>query len=156
MIHFANKRFIFSLLLTLLVLMILPVGCARAADNLDEAYRIAVSEAGPTTSALVESLDLSEFQDHFGITMTAEEEKLVRLALMTYSNGSILMHPVGINSVVYASIQDDPYVGNKNSKKFHHSWCSSVADIKEKNKVTFRSREEAVSAGYKPCKRCNP
>lgn len=49
-----------------------------------------------------------------------------------------------------------PYIGNKNSMKFHHAWCDSVKDMKEKNKVFFRDREEAESEGYVPCKRCEP
>ena len=75
---------------------------------------------------------------------------------MAYSNGAILVHPVGINSLEQATVIEDPYVGNKNSKKFHFSWCSSVADIKEKNKVTFSSSVEALEQGYTPCKRCKP
>ena len=43
-----------------------------------------------------------------------------------------------------------------NSKKFHYSWCSSVSDIKEKNKVPFSSVQAAEEAGYEPCKKCNP
>lgn len=55
------------------------------------------------------------------------------------------------------SVEDDyAYIGNANSKKFHYSWCSSVSDMKEKNKVPFSSRDEAINRGYKPCKRCNP
>lgn len=48
------------------------------------------------------------------------------------------------------------YVGNRNSKKFHHSWCSSVSDMKASNSVSFDSRSEAIDCGYKPCGRCNP
>lgn len=48
------------------------------------------------------------------------------------------------------------YIGNKNTKKFHYSWCSSVDDMKEKNKVSLSSREAAISKGYVPCKRCDP
>ena len=75
---------------------------------------------------------------------------------MTYSNGAILEHPKGTGDKALASLETDPYVGNKNSKKFHYSWCSSVSDIKEKNKITFSSREEAIEAKFVPCKRCNP
>ena len=49
-----------------------------------------------------------------------------------------------------------PYIGNRNSHKFHYAGCSSVDSMKEKNKVELQSREDAVSAGYIPCKRCNP
>ena len=49
-----------------------------------------------------------------------------------------------------------PYIGNANSLKFHHSWCSSVEDMAEHNKVPFDSREDAINAGYRPCQRCDP
>lgn len=46
------------------------------------------------------------------------------------------------------------YIGNKNSKKFHLSSCSSLP--KEENRVNFASREDAVNANYTPCGICNP
>lgn len=49
------------------------------------------------------------------------------------------------------------YVMNTNTKKFHKPYCGSVKDIKDKNKrETTMSREEIISQGYTPCKRCNP
>ena len=48
------------------------------------------------------------------------------------------------------------FIGNKNTKKFHSPGCDSVNDMKDSNKVEFATREEAVDAGYVPCKRCNP
>lgn len=48
------------------------------------------------------------------------------------------------------------YIGNKNTKKFHKSSCSSVGKMNESNKVGFDSRSAAISAGYDPCKNCNP
>jgi len=53
-------------------------------------------------------------------------------------------------------IVECPYIGNRNSKKFHHYWCSGVGDMKEENKVCLQSREEAIAGGYVPCKRCDP
>ena len=49
-----------------------------------------------------------------------------------------------------------PYIGNRNSKKLHYADCPSVDDMKDKNKVEFYSRDEAINQGYEPCKRCNP
>jgi len=49
-----------------------------------------------------------------------------------------------------------PYIGNRNSKKFHHHWCSSVDQMNEGNKVCFQTRDQAIAEGYVPCKRCNP
>ena len=49
------------------------------------------------------------------------------------------------------------YILNTNTKKFHYPYCSSVKDMKEKNKrETTQSREEIIEQGYQPCKRCNP
>lgn len=49
------------------------------------------------------------------------------------------------------------YVLNTNTKKFHYPTCSSVDDMKEKNKQIYTgSREEVINMGYVPCKWCNP
>lgn len=49
------------------------------------------------------------------------------------------------------------YVLNKNTHKFHVPSCSSVDTIKDKNREdTTMSRDEVISAGYVPCKRCKP
>ena len=46
------------------------------------------------------------------------------------------------------------YIGNKNSKVFHRSSCSSLP--KEKNRIYFDSRQEAIEASFKPCGNCQP
>lgn len=49
------------------------------------------------------------------------------------------------------------YVLNTNTHKFHVPSCSSVETIKKKNrKDVNESREQIISEGYAPCKRCNP
>lgn len=48
------------------------------------------------------------------------------------------------------------YIGNKNSKVFHKSDCSSVYNMKKENKVELSSRDDAISQGYKPCGNCKP
>lgn len=48
------------------------------------------------------------------------------------------------------------YIGNRNSKVFHRPTCKSVKAMKDKNKVAFASRDDAISIGYKPCKNCKP
>lgn len=50
------------------------------------------------------------------------------------------------------------YIGNKNSKVFHYTDCSSVKRMNESNKVYFNNvtRDEVISKGYKPCGNCNP
>lgn len=46
------------------------------------------------------------------------------------------------------------YIGNKNSKKFHRPDCKPLPYLA--NQVVFDSREDALIAGYIPCKKCHP
>lgn len=49
------------------------------------------------------------------------------------------------------------YIANKNTYKFHHTWCSSVEAMKEKNKWYYSgTREELIGMGYESCGYCNP
>lgn len=49
------------------------------------------------------------------------------------------------------------YILNTNTKKIHYPSCSSVGDIKAKNRDEFTGdRQELIDKGYSPCKRCNP
>lgn len=48
------------------------------------------------------------------------------------------------------------YIGSANSNKFHKSTCRFAKNIKNNNKVSFKSRSEAIDQGYTPCKVCNP
>jgi hypothetical protein len=48
------------------------------------------------------------------------------------------------------------YVSSKNSKVFHKSTCTWAKKIKPENLISYSSRDEAINAGKKPCKSCNP
>lgn len=49
------------------------------------------------------------------------------------------------------------YILNTNTKKFHIPSCSSVKQIREKNKKTYTgNRKDVISQGYSPCKKCDP
>ena len=49
------------------------------------------------------------------------------------------------------------YILNTNKKKFHYPACSSVKQMKDKNKRVFTgSRENVITQGYEPCQKCNP
>lgn len=48
------------------------------------------------------------------------------------------------------------YIGNRRTRKFHRSGCSSVGQMNEKNMVEFDNREDAIAERYVPCKRCYP
>lgn len=46
------------------------------------------------------------------------------------------------------------YIGNVNSHVFHDTSCKTLP--KEKNRIYFDSRQEAVDANFKPCGNCKP
>ena len=53
--------------------------------------------------------------------------------------------------------QETTYVLNTNTMKFHYPSCSSVDQMKEKNKEIYTgNREDIINMGYMPCRRCNP
>lgn len=46
------------------------------------------------------------------------------------------------------------YIGNKNSKIFHTDICTGLP--KKQNQTIFSSKEDALNAGYRACRSCNP
>ena len=52
---------------------------------------------------------------------------------------------------------EQTYILNKNTKKFHLPSCDSAGKIKEKNRGEFTGdRAALLERGFSPCKRCNP
>lgn len=60
------------------------------------------------------------------------------------------------NTTSNTNQSETSYIGNTNTKKFHRPGCSYVSTISPEHVVSFSNRAAAVSAGYIPCKRCNP
>lgn len=46
------------------------------------------------------------------------------------------------------------YVASKNGTKYHLPWCGSAKQIKEENKIWFKTKAEAEGAGYTPAANC--
>ncbi len=56
-----------------------------------------------------------------------------------------------------STAEEQDYIVNKNTGKFHYPDCSSVKRMKESNKRAVRaSREQMLADGYSPCGNCNP
>ena len=61
------------------------------------------------------------------------------------------------NAASAASSDAQDYVLNTNTKKFHYPSCSSVNQMKKKNRQDYHgTRDELISSGYEPCGKCNP
>lgn len=53
--------------------------------------------------------------------------------------------------------QDETYILNVRSKKFHRPDCASVDSMRAENRESFHgSREALIEQGYAPCGSCNP
>lgn len=53
-----------------------------------------------------------------------------------------------------AVIVDNKIKGNRNSKIYHLRGCPNYDDLKETNIVWFRTKDEAVSAGFRKARNC--
>ncbi len=62
------------------------------------------------------------------------------------------------SSTIVQEQQDDAitYVLNTNTKKIHYESCSSVNQMKDKNKAYTDNYDGAIAQGYNPCGKCNP
>ena len=73
-----------------------------------------------------------------------------------YSGSSSGGSSGGSGGSSYHTGTSDSYIGNLDTGKFHAPGCGDVDKMDNANKVSFSSRDEAISAGYSPCGHCNP
>lgn len=53
--------------------------------------------------------------------------------------------------------QENSYMCNLNTNKFHRMTCRDINKMSEKNKMVYTgSRDDLINQGYSPCKNCNP
>lgn len=53
-------------------------------------------------------------------------------------------------------MEEEYYVGNSRSMRFHRPACESAAKMSDNNKIIFATPEEAFYEGYSPCRNCKP
>lgn len=56
------------------------------------------------------------------------------------------------DQVTSNEVTEEKYIGNKNSKIFHLTNCSSLPN--EDNRSYFDNKSEAINSGYRACKKC--
>ena len=76
-----------------------------------------------------------------------KKKVLIALMLVGLLLGSVVV-------IAYASSCN--FVGSKNSDVYHYPDCRYAKNIKSGNRVCFDTPEDAVAAGYRPCKVCKP
>lgn len=85
------------------------------------------------------------------------EKKTTKAPSTSSSSSSSSSSSGGGSSAASQPANTNTYIVNRNTKKFHYTWCSSVKQMKESNKMyVTTTRADLVSQGYSPCKRCCP
>ena len=69
---------------------------------------------------------------------------------------SIRAPPIVKSETKTSESQEYKYAASKNSDVFHYISCFYVARIKPENLILFKTREEAIASGRRPCKKCSP
>ena len=69
---------------------------------------------------------------------------------------SIRAPPIVKSETKTSESQEYKYAASKNSDVFHYFSCSYVASITPENLIRFKTREEAIASGRRPCKKCKP
>ncbi|MBC7341776.1 MAG: MBL fold metallo-hydrolase [Clostridia bacterium] len=108
----------------------------------------------PETLAKLEGAGIQVFRtDRDGTILAESDGKTVTVKKLGTS-----IQPRAPNSGAVAApvpgVKSGEYIGNRNSKIFHRPTCTSLPE--PQNRVIFTSREEAIKAGYRLCKRCRP
>jgi len=64
--------------------------------------------------------------------------------------------PPPITSAKQIDVTEHKYVASNSSDVFHKPDCRWAQNISKENLITYKSRDEAIKAGKRPCKTCNP
>ena len=79
---------------------------------------------------------------------------LGRLSKIKEGRVPLSVETASTSDVEAVRVSDGDVVASKNGTKYHYPWCPGAATIKEENKVTFSTTEEARKAGYQPASNC--
>lgn len=79
---------------------------------------------------------------------------LLALTLFAAVAAPILAAPFTTSSAKAEAKQE--YWASAKSNKFHCPYCQWAKKISPANLIVFKSRDEALKAGYVPCKVCKP
>lgn len=155
---------------------VISVGAGNSYGHPTEAVLSRLRDAGVTTFRTDLQGEITAVSDgqtvSFSVAKNASAETLANAGAGQNANqagsaGSAAQNVAGIasanagggntNGAAGATATAGSYVLNTNSHKFHLPSCPSVETISEKNrKDVNESREQIISEGYAPCKRCNP
>ncbi|MGB9590343.1 MAG: Ada metal-binding domain-containing protein [candidate division WOR-3 bacterium] len=64
--------------------------------------------------------------------------------------------PVSEGNIVASTAEPGSYCASRNSNVFHYPSCEMVQKIDPRNLIWFKTRDEAIRTGKRPCRVCRP
>ena len=64
--------------------------------------------------------------------------------------------PTQYTHISQSEMVNYPYVASVDREPFHKPTCEWAQKIGDRTRVGFKSRDEAIRAGHRPCKVCRP
>ena len=144
----------------------ISVGAGNSYGHPTEAVLSRLRDAGVTTFRTDLQGEITAVSDgqtvNFSVAKNAAAETLANAGAGQNANqaggvGTAVQNAAANAGGENAASTAGSYVLNTNTHKFHLPGCPSVETISPKNrKDVNESREQIISEGYAPCKRCNP
>ena len=107
--------------------------------------------AGPLNDAIIAVVIILVALISFGLGRLSKiKEGRVPLMIENAQNNANAQTALSITTTTV----DGAVVASKNGTKYHYPWCPGATTIKEENKITFSTTEEARKAGYQPASNC--
>lgn len=94
----------------------------------------------------------------FGLGILFERDQANQV-LVPHTENSLLQEKIDQKALVLDADKETEerggeVVASKSGKKYHFPWCGGAKQISEKNKIFFKSIEDARKAGYLPASNC--
>ena len=106
------------------------------------------------TLALLQNLGINIYRTDLNGTILVETNGI---DYQIFTEKESIRAPPVVKSETKTSLsQEYKYAVSKNSEVFHYISCSYVSSIKSSNLILFKTREEAIASGRRPCKKCYP
>lgn len=129
--------------------------CHPATNAYNEALRVQQAQAQQAEAAAAEAAAQQQRQAEEAAAQAAAAQA-AQAAQAAAAAAALQAQQAQAAQAAPAPAAGTTYLCNKRSMKFHYSWCEYGQQIADHNRLPMNSREEAINAGFKPCKVCNP
>lgn len=127
-------------------------------------FKADIWQASPAILAVTAENSFAEITD----IVLEQVDSFIQIYDATNSNGlqisdeinsesdSLINPETKVEKASNPATTDYLYVASKSSVIFHKPDCRWAKNISDENLVTYKNKDEAIKAGKRPCKTCNP